>query len=300
MATTTTHIPCGVICATLTPFLSETGAVDHPWIPSQLRFLESHGVDGVLTLGTTGEGPSLGLDERKRVLKTVLENRGNLTVFASTGCASLTETIALSLYALAYEATAVLVMPPFYFKHPPEEGVLAYYRALCDALPKDARVMLYHIPQVTGVPITPAVIDGLLESHSNQLYGIKDSSGDPAHTAHLVVRYRQLAIYSGSDSHIASSLAAGVMGVISACSNVWPDLVHAIGHAHQRRSGVEAAQQRLIAMRNLSTNPNLPSFLKAALPWTSNLPRTSVRTPLTNLSDEETATLKDALDRLLV
>ncbi|NJN66367.1 MAG: dihydrodipicolinate synthase family protein [Chloroflexaceae bacterium] len=285
----------GVFCATLTPFVSEVGTIDPDWIPGHLRFLESHGVAGVLPLGTTGEGPSCSLDERKRVLDTVLAHRNTLRVLAGTGCTSLAETIELSRYATEQGADAVLVMPPFYYRTVAEAGIIRYYQAVCDALPGDARLILYHIPAMTGVPITPTILDYLLTSHGPQIAGIKDSSGDPCHTAELVQRYPGLAIYSGSDSHAASSLAVGVVGVISALANAWPDRVCAVFQASRRGGDVAAAQAPLSAAREAVRGFAIPAVLKAVLPWTSGLPRTSVRAPLSNLSDEETVQLREGL-----
>ncbi len=306
----------GVFCATLTPFASEVGPVDTSWIPDHLHFLETRGVVGVLALGTTGEGPSCSVEERKRVLDTVLAHRRTLQVFAGTGCASLVETIELSRYAIRQGAEAVLIMPPFYFGGVSEAGVIRFYQAVCDALPDDARVILYHIPALTGVPITPPIVRHLLASHGQQLAGLKDSSGDPRHTAELVQRYPGLAIFSGSDSQAAPSLAGaeitpttppgsdsqaapslagGVVGVISALANVWPEEVCAVFDAYHRGGDVAAAQARLTALREAVRGWAIPAALKAALPWTSGLPRTSVRTPLSNLSDGETAQLRDHL-----
>lgn len=287
----------GVISATLTPFVSDVGPVDYEWIPAHLRFLETHGIDGVLALGTTGEGPSLGLNERQRVLDIVLRHRGNLSVIAGTGCAALTETVTLSRYALERGADAILVMPPFYFKGVADRGVLHYYRALCDALPADARVLVYHIPAVTAVPITPTIIEGLLASHGAQFYGMKDSSGDILHTTGLIQRYPQLRVFSGSDAQVANALAAGAAGVITALSNAWPHIVRAVFDAHHNGGDVAATQARLTALHALLRSPTPPA-LKTALTWTSDLPRTSVRVPLLNLSDDEAVRLRAAVDRV--
>lgn len=289
----------GIISAMLTPFTSDVGPVDYEWLPAYLRFLEEGGLHGVLALGTTGEGPSLGLAERERVLDIVLAHRGGLAVIAGTGCAALTETIALSNYALARGADAVLVMPPFYIKGPSETGILNYFRAVADALPGDGRLLLYHIPQVTGVPITLSIIEGLLASHPGQFYGIKDSSGNWEHTRLLIDRFPQLKIFPGSDRLISSALAAGAAGAITALSSAFPRLARAIYDAHHGGGDVAAAQARLDALRALIDPVNTPPALKAALTWTSTLPETSVRLPLVALADDEVAALKTTYERVV-
>jgi 4-hydroxy-tetrahydrodipicolinate synthase len=287
----------GVICATLTPFTSEHGGVDEGWIAEHLRFLEQHGISGVLALGTTGEGPSMSWEERRRVLDVVLEQRGGLSVIAGTGCAALPETIALSRYAIERGADAVLVVPPFYFKDVPESGLLAYYRAVCDALPDDARLLLYHIPQVTAVPISPGIIEGLLQSHRRQLYGLKDSSGDMLYLTALLQDYPRLRVLVGNETQAANGLVDGAAGMISALANAWPDLVGAVWRAHQEQGDIHTAQGELTKLFHACAGTRAP-LLKAALPWVSNLPRTSVRAPLANLSEAEAEHLRAALSRL--
>lgn len=282
----------GIISAMLTPFTSDVGPVDYAWLPGYLRFLEAGGLHGVLALGTTGEGPSLSLAERKQVLDTILAHRGNLAVLAGTGCVALTETIALSNYALERGADAVLVMPPFYIKGPSEAGIIGYYRALCDALPPTARLLLYHIPQVTGVALTPSIIDALCASHAQQLFGLKDSSGNWEHAQMLIQRYPQLKIFTGSDRLIAQALAHGAAGAITALSSAFPHVARAVYDAHQQGGDVAAAQARLSALRDCFDPLNTPPQLKAALAWSSTLPATHVRLPFVALTHEAAAQLK--------
>ncbi|NJP04788.1 MAG: dihydrodipicolinate synthase family protein [Chloroflexaceae bacterium] len=287
-----------VICAMVTPFNSCNGPIDHAWVPLQLRFLQHQGIDGVLILGTTGEGGSLGLEERKQLIDTVMEHRGDLSVLVSSGSSVLTETIELSRYALERGADALLLIPPFYFRNVAEHGVLQYYRAVCDAFPAQARLLLYHVPQISGIALTPAIIDGLLASHPHQLMGIKDSSGDPQHTAALVQRYPHLQMYSGSDSQAAPSLAAGASGMVSALANGWPDLVQAVFLAHQQGGDTEKAQARLSAVRQALRPFVLIPAIKAAVGQRDDCWPTSVRLPLQNLTEAEMALLCTALQML--
>lgn len=291
--------PHGIISAMLTPFTSDVGPVDYEWLPGYLRFLADGGLHGVLALGTTGEGPSMSVAERIRTLEIIMAHRGELSVIAGTGCAALTDTIALSRAAIDLGVDAILVMPPFYIKQPDETGILAYFRALCDALPADACVMLYHIPQVTGVPITRAIIDGLLASHGTQFYGLKDSSGDWEHSKMLIDSYPQLHIFTGSDRLIARALAGGAAGAITALSSAFPKLARAVFDAFHQGGDVAAAQARLSAVRDLVNPINTPPALKAALTWTSDLPETALRLPLLPLSNEEAAALRAAYERIM-
>jgi 4-hydroxy-tetrahydrodipicolinate synthase len=289
----------GVISAMLTPFISDVGPVDYEWLPGYMRFLEAGGLHGVLALGTTGEGPSMSISERERALDIIIEHKGGMFVLAGTGCAALTETIALSNYAVDRGADAVLVMPPFYIKNPGDAGVLAYYRALCDALPADARVLLYHIPQVTGVPITAAIIEGLLETHAAQFYGIKDSSGNAEHLKLLIDRFPNLRIFSGSDRLISTALRLGAAGAITALSSAFPKMARAVYDAHHANGDVAAAQARLTALRDLVDPSITPPGLKAALAWTSDLPETAVRLPLQSFSNEQAAILRAGYEKIV-
>lgn len=291
--------PHGIISAMLTPFTSDVGPVDYEWLPGYLRFLADGGLHGVLALGTTGEGPSMSVAERIRTLEIIMAHRGELSVIAGTGCAALTDTIALSRAAIDLGVDAILVMPPFYIKQPDETGILAYFRALCDASPADARVMLYHIPQVTGVPITKTIIDGLLASHGAQFYGLKDSSGDWEHSKMLIDSYPQLRIFTGSDRLIARALAGGAAGAITALASAFPKLARAVFDAFHQSGDVAAAQARLSAVRDLVNPINTPPALKAALTWTSDLPETALRLPLLPLSNEEAAALRAAYERIM-
>ncbi|HEU5088615.1 MAG TPA: dihydrodipicolinate synthase family protein, partial [Roseiflexaceae bacterium] len=148
--------------ALMTPFTSPTGPVDLDAIAPHLRWLEANGVDGIVPCGTTGEGPSLSLAERKAVIDTCLRHRGSLRVIAGTGCANLPETIEASVYAIEQGAEAAMVLPPFFFKNPSDAGLAEYYRAVCDALPAGGQVMFYHIPPVSQIAIPPAVIDAVM------------------------------------------------------------------------------------------------------------------------------------------
>ena len=208
-----------VYTAIATP-LNAHGTFDPVAMSRLITHLHAAGVDGIVPCGTTGEGPSFSVTERLAIIKHCVSQRAGRGVIAGTGCQSLSDTITLSAAAFAAGVDACLVLPPFFFKQAGEQGVLAWYRALCDALPMNSKLILYHIPPMTGVPITQSIIDGLLSSHPSYVAGIKDSGVDAAHTAMLTARYPQLAIYTGNAPLLAQAIRDGASGSILAIANI--------------------------------------------------------------------------------
>lgn len=284
--------------ASVTPFVSPSGAVDHAFIIRHLRWLEAQGVDGVVPCGTTGEGQSLSVAERMAIFDTVMQHRGRLRVFAGTGCAALSDTIALTRYAIERGADAALVLPPFYFKNLSDAGLLGYYRALCDALPAGARLILYHIPPMSQVPVTPAVIEGLYQSHPHMVYGLKDSGGDPAYLAMLTQRFPALRVYVGSAALLAQALRDGAAGGIFALSNVFPREMRAVMTAYLTGGDVEAAQRRVTALSQALKPYGAPPAIKALLARLADLPHASSRFPLVDLTSAEAEALWTAVQQV--
>lgn len=207
--------------AIVTP-LTASNQFDAPAMVTLMRHLEICGLDGIVPCGTTGEGPSFSVSQRLDIISTCVQQRGKLGVIAGTGCQSLADTINLTQAGLAIGADAALVLPPFFYKQAGEAGVIAWYQQLCDALPLASKIILYHIPPLTGVAITPTIIDALRQSHPNYIYGIKDSGVNAAHTAMLVATYPTLKIYTGNAPILDQAISAGASGSILAIANIAP------------------------------------------------------------------------------
>ncbi len=287
-----------VVPATVTPMTEGGRELLLDWIPQHFAYLEHRGADGVLALGTNGEGVSLSLQERKDVIDAVLTHRGRLFVMFGTGCASLPETAELSRYALERGADAVLVVPPFYFKDLDAEGLLAYYDALFAALPNERKVILYNIPSMSGVEISDELVDALIERYPERLLGIKDTSGSLERTKRYVERYPALAVYNGNDGELAQAVELGVTGAISAVANVFPDLVANVFKAHDSGGDIATAQAELNRARD--TIKQFPSYsaIKHLLHIMAGLPLTHVRPPLRDLTAEEVEALSSQVREL--
>lgn len=286
----------GVFAPIVTPFRPTDGEIDYSWIAHHLDYLRAHGCTGIVACGTNGEAVSLSVVERLRVTETALAAAADMPVIVGTGAAALPDAIELTRHAFANGAVAVLVMPPFYFKKPPEAGVADWFRRLFDAaVPSSGRVLLYHIPQTTGVPISDPLLEMLLVSHREVVYGLKDSTGDPAQLAHFRQAYPQLVYFAGNDHRVAEACASGGAGSITACANVFPDLAAATQQAVWTRGDVATAQEKLSAARNLIESYPLQPATKAALADIAGLAETAVRPPQVELSPAQRASLREAL-----
>lgn len=286
----------GVFAPIVTPFRHIDGEVDILWIKGYLGYLRAHGCGGVVPCGTNGEAPSLSVDERRLVVEATVNAADGMPVIAGTGAAALPDAIALTRHAFRAGADAVLVMPPFYYRRPPDVGVTTWYQRLFDAaVPAGGRALLYHIPQTTGVPISDELIRGLLASHREIVYGIKDSTGDPEQGRHLREMFPGLAYFAGNDHRVVEACQAGGAGSITACANVFPDLVAAAQRAAHGEGDPTLAQTRLSTARSVLDAFPLQPATKAALAEVAGLPPTAVRPPQIELTPTQRAELRSAL-----
>lgn len=281
------HLTGGTIPALLTPFTAGGAAVQPELMVEHVTWLAGRGIRTVSAMGTTGEGASLSLAERKRTIDLLADHPSGIEMQAATGCTALPETIELTRYALERGAVSVLVAPPSYFQSSPP-GTTAYFVALFESLPTDARVFLYHIPSVTGVPIEDETFQVLGDRFGPMLAGAKDSSGDIGHCESWLRAFPELTILPGSDAFAARAYAAGVRGTITLLANVFPRELEGI------RAGVDVARrQRFLAtVRELVEDYPRHAAVKHLLHVVSGLPRSSVRPPLEELTVEQAEDLE--------
>ncbi|TGE01685.1 dihydrodipicolinate synthase family protein [Methylobacterium nonmethylotrophicum] len=293
--------PRGVFCAALTP-LDQDLNPNLPAFAAHCRYLVEEGCTGVALLGTTGEANSFSTDERKALLEAALAGGVAPTqLMPGTGVASLPETVALTRHALSVGVTTVVMLPPFYYKGVSEDGLIAAYAQIIERVGDDRlRVVLYHIPQVSGVPIPHGVIAALRARFPGIVTGIKDSSGDLAHMTALVERFPGFSVLAGADPLMLPLLKVGGAGAITATTNLCArDLRFVFDHHADpaKAAEVEAAQGRVVAARERASRfPQMASLkaLTAARTGDANWHR--LRPPLMALSDGERAALLGAGD----
>lgn len=221
---------------------------------AHLSWLAAEGLDGALILGTNGEFPSFSFDERRCIAEAAVAANPSLSLILGIGSCALPEALALSDIAASLEYEAVLCPPPFYFRGASREGIASFFLEILDrsTLP----VLLYHIPQVTGVPISDEVLDRL-DVHQ-KLAGVKDSTGDLGELDRLTSRFNGSSYLVGNDRLVTAGIEAGGTGSITAAASVAPHLVSAV----QRGEG---SQPELDAVRDLLEQYGLGPSVKSIL-----------------------------------
>ncbi len=290
--------PRGVFSAALTP-VTEAFAPDHALFVAHCLRLLAEGCDGIALLGTTGEANSFGSDERRALLEAVTAaGIAPDRLLPGTGVAAVGETVALTRHALSLGVTTVVMLPPFYYKGVTEDGLFAAYAEVMERLADPRlRVVLYHIPRMSAVPIPFPVIARLRAAYPGTFTGIKDSAGDLAHMEALVEAFPGLAVLAGADPLMLPLLRKGGAGCITATSNlVAADLAFVFRHFADpaRATEVAAAQARIVAMRNRASRFAQMASLKALLAQrTGEDGWQRLRPPLLPLSAAERSVLLD-------
>ena len=252
----------GVNAAVLTAMKPDLSP-DPDRMAAHAKWLLANGCNGLGVLGTTGEANSFGLHERKAILEGLIARGVPATaMMPGTGCASLMDTVELTLHAKAQGCRGVLLLPPFYYKGVSDDGLFAYFSEVVQRVGGGIALYLYNFPQQSALPFSLDLIGRLLKAYPGVVKGSKDSSGDYANMLAMVDHFAKdgFEVYSGSDEYLQQILAAGGAGCITAASNGnshWGGIVYA------KREGAEAdaAQAMLTATRRAATSvPLIPGL----------------------------------------
>jgi 4-hydroxy-tetrahydrodipicolinate synthase len=255
----------GVIAPVLTPF-DEDGSPDAERFTEHAQWLLAEGCTALAPFGTTSEANSLGLEERVELLEELVDDDIEpAMLMPGTGTCSLADTIALTEHAVEVGCGGVLMLPPFYYKGPSEEGLFRYFAEVIEGVGDDRlKVYLYHIPPVAQVGFSLSLIGRLLREFPDTVKGLKDSSGDWSNTAAILAEYPQLEVFPGSEVFLLDGLKGGAKGCISATCNV---SAKAIRNVYDSWRTPEAAglQAGITALRKaIQAYPMIPA-LKAVI-----------------------------------
>jgi 4-hydroxy-tetrahydrodipicolinate synthase len=271
----------GVIAAVATP-AEESGAPDLKRATKLARFLLDNGCDGLNVLGTTGEATSFSLEERKSVMSAYKADAlplHRLTV--GTGAAAVSDAVALTRHAAELGFGGALVLPPFYYKGVPDDGLFAYIETIVKATAsKPIPIYLYHFPAMSGLPWHVALIKRLRDAFAGRVVGLKDSSGDMAYARSAAAISPDFAVFPSTEACLIEARGGAFAGCISATANCNADLC-----ARAWAQGDAAALEAAVAIRKLFDGKPLVSGVKALLAHIHGDPALArVKPPLSALS----------------
>jgi len=280
----------GTLVALVTPFSG--GQVDYDAIRRLVDWHIEQGTDGLVPVGTTGESPTVDVDEHKKIIETVVQRAGGrVPVIAGTGGNATAEAIELTRFARDAGADGSLQVCPYYNK-PTQEGLWEHFAAIARAC--DLPMILYNIPGRTAVSMTPETVARLAEL--DQVVCIKEATGSMDQTSEILARC-DLTVLSGDDSLTLPLMAIGARGVISVVANLVPQDVKRLTDA-MLAGDVETARdahRRLFPLCRAMFVETNPIPIKTAMKWAGLLDSDERRLPLTDLSPASADALRQVM-----
>jgi 4-hydroxy-tetrahydrodipicolinate synthase len=251
----------GVIAAIATP-VEANGEPDTARATKLARFLLDNGCDGLNVLGTTGEATSFSLAQRQKVMTAYRDAGLPLDrLMVGTGAAAVADAVALTRHATELGFAGALVLPPFYYKGVPDDGLAAYIDTIVSATAaKPIPIYLYHFPAQSGLPWHPKLARRLLDAFGQRLVGLKDSSGDMAYAREIAAISSAFAVFPSTEAVLMEARGGAFAGCISATANLNADLCQ---RAWSR--GDAAALDTAVTIRKLFDGRPLVSGVKALL-----------------------------------
>ena len=291
-----TNLFSGVFTALATPM--SQGAVDHVGLEALVQHQLAGGIQGLVSVGTTGESPTLSGTEHIEVIRqTVALAQGKVPVFAGTGSNCTREAIALTQQAEAAGADGFLIVAPYYNK-PSQEGLFQHFSQIAATTEKP--IILYSIPSRCGIEISVEVTARLYEAFPH-IQCMKAAEGSCEKVSEYVrVLGPDFAVMGGDDGLILPFMSCGAQGLISVASNLYVrplvDMVAAANRGDYAHAQT-VFQQYLPLFKALFIEPN-PVPIKYALQKTGLIQSASVRLPLCALEASTQARLDAVLEQL--
>jgi len=280
----------GVLSPVVTPFAADLSP-DPGRFVRHCKWLLAHGCAGLAVFGTNSEANSLSVDERMELLEAlVAKGVPPDRLMPGTGCSALPDSVRLTAHAVKLGCAGVLVLPPFYYKGVADDGLYRSYSEIIQRVGDPRlRVYLYHIPQVSGVPISVGLIGRLLATFPDTIAGIKDSSNDWKNTQQLLDAFlgTGFAVFTGSETFLLQNLRAGGVGCITAGANVNPHGIDAVyrnwqtAKADQLQSGANAIRGALQSV------PMIPALKAVIAHYAEDAAWETVRPPFTGLASSQ-------------
>jgi 4-hydroxy-tetrahydrodipicolinate synthase len=293
-ASSTAKNKCLFWVAALTP-CDQNLKFDESVYAEMMAYFKAVGADGVVVLGTTGEYPSFSVAERKQVAETAFKHRNGLNIIVSPGTSNFPETIELSRHAAENGADGLLIIPPFYYKNPPLEGLTEYFSLIFEQV--KIPINLYHIPDTSGVPISIELLRSV-KKYPN-LAGIKDSDDSVPDYQRFVNEFPSLNMRTGTVTNLKAALDHD-MGAILMEGNLFTRQIAAVFAAKRAGKSLDEPLAKLDAAIKLLEPAGGYHFgtMKYALSLQMGTRQAYPRPPHTHASDEQKGKMQAALQQM--
>ncbi len=256
----------GVIAPILTPFAKDGSIARDLWV-SHAKWVLGQGAHYLSPFGTTGEALSVTLRERIAALEWLVEAgipAGRL--MPGTGLTAAPDTAELSAHATQLGCAAVMVLPSFFYPATGEDGQTRYFSEVIERVGSGRlRMILYHIPQNSGVPVPPALVKRLNSAFPATVVAYKDSGGNWDNTQALIEAVPALSVFPGSENFLTKGLASGGAGCISATVNVNAAAIRAVYDGATAGRDVAALDAAMKSFRKAVQDAGLIAAMKAML-----------------------------------
>jgi len=289
--------PYGVIPALPTP-MKENGIIDYEGLEKLVDHVIDSGVHGILVGGSNGEYSLMSPEERKEVIKFVIEKTDDrVPVMAGTGCHRTEDTIALTKFAAEAGAKNALVINPYYMAIG-DEAIYDYYKTVAES--SDIGIVIYNYPDATGIQLEPELIDRI--SRIDGVTGIKNTA-DGIHTSKVIALTRDnpdFSVLTGFEDLIVPSLSIGAVGAIGVVHNLVPEKIVKLYDLIVKENDIQEAirlNSELLPLYSMVEEEVIPGTVKAGLE-ALGLPGGSSRSPLPPASEDFKEKIKSCLQKL--
>jgi len=280
----------GVLSPVITPFRKDYSP-DAERFVRHCKWLLKSGCSGLAVFGTNSEANSLSVSEKRHLLeKLVSAGVPAASLMPGTGHCALSDSIEMTRAAVELGCAGVLMLPPFYYKGVPDEGLYRNFAEVIERVGDERlQVYLYHIPPVSQVSISLNLIEKLLAKYPGSIAGVKDSSGDWSNTKAMLDAFAKSGfdVFAGSEVFLLDNMRHGGKGCITATGNINPGPIDNV-YRNWRGADADKLQAGITATRKIVQKYNVISALKSAVAHFGNDPQwKTCRPPLIELSPSE-------------
>lgn len=287
-------IPPGIYAAVLTPLHADLTCNFDVLARHSLDLLK-RGCTGIALFGTTGEGPSFSVKERIMGLEKLVQVGCNpKKIILANGSASVPDTVELARAVLHHGCAGLLAAPPAFFKEVKEEGVISYYREIIrQTADSKLKLLLYHFPKYTGVPITLNIIEALRNEFPKIVVGIKDSDGNWPFAKAVIDTFPGFQLFVGNEQFIIDTVQHKGAGAICGVANLYPELIRSLYESGEKNT--RHHQDTIEAILKILKCGSFIPLIKAIMEKREGNGWHRVRPPLLPLNEAE---LESALSKL--